>query len=670
VLSKTRYLLCLLLSLLAWLPDSVHAQSACTSVWGIGRDQATVTTLRNFNVATGQWSANLLTLNGNANSLAGSSANGLLYYVDRVAPQNLYSINPGATTLASTLVGPVPPPPAPAVATNILGATTDAAGNLFVYVTDGIAGTPSFITVAQISVATAATLTSWTQIRTTTNGTANLASSGDSFVDQSGNNWMISNTNPPTLHRLDLNVGASFGRTNSPALSLTGVNAMNVAGVSTDPLTGKSYVGGFTGSSAGPLYSSVTFEVNLSTGTTTALVQTDTSFFITDMGNCASPPAAPTISKSFSPTSRAVSPGTSTLQITIGNTNTVPIYLYRPLIDAFPTNMTVAATPVLQGSCVITGNTITATSGANSVTFASGGRIPAGGCTYSFVVSASANGAYVNTIPVGSLTTSSGSNAAQAQATFQVAVNDFSLDKQQRTGANAFSSGAISVAGGSTIQYVLNIVNGAGSVSAGTVNFVDTLPPLITPTLTVTAVTTGGGTCSTATAVVGTVTRVSGTYTAAPIGATCTVTITARTSVTAVLSTFPNSATMGPVAPSVDSAAANNSSTVTMSILPGTTLTIAKTDGKVSTVAGSTNSYTITVANLGPAAADNATVRDPPANGLNCSAVTCTTAGGAVCPGAPLSLATFQTSGIPLTSFPSGSTASFVLTCGVTATGQ
>ena len=219
-----RYLLRLLFALLAWLPGSVMVQSACTSVWGITTDNTTYS-LRYLNTLTGQWSNSSLSLNNTgtgANGLAGSKINGLLYYVDR-SSQNLYGINPGATTLTSTLIGTIPAPPSPTLVTNILGATSNSSGDLFVYATSWSLVTPSFVTVAQISVSTAAAATAWTQLRTTAGATPTLSGSGDSFIDAGDSNWIISNTLPPVLHQLDLNPGASSGQTNSPALLLTGV---------------------------------------------------------------------------------------------------------------------------------------------------------------------------------------------------------------------------------------------------------------------------------------------------------------------------------------------------------------------------------------------------------------------------------------------------------------
>ena len=102
-------------------------------------------------------------------------------------------------------------------------------------------------------------------------------------------------------------------------------------------------------------------------------------------------------------------------------------------------------------------------------------------------------------------------------------------------------------------------------------------------------------------------------------------------------------------------------------------ISITKTNGVTALVAGSTTSYTVTVANLGPADASGSIFKDPASAGLSCTAVTCTVAGGAaVCP-AGVNITNLQSppgAGITLTSLPAASSLSFVVTCGVTATGQ
>ena len=98
-------------------------------------------------------------------------------------------------------------------------------------------------------------------------------------------------------------------------------------------------------------------------------------------------------------------------------------------------------------------------------------------------------------------------------------------------------------------------------------------------------------------------------------------------------------------------------------------LSITKTNGTNSVVTGSTTTYTITASNAGPSSANGSLVKDPAAAGLNCTAVTCAPSGGAACP-AVVDIATLQGAGLAIPTFPGNSSVTFLLTCGVTATGQ
>jgi large repetitive protein len=116
-------------------------------------------------------------------------------------------------------------------------------------------------------------------------------------------------------------------------------------------------------------------------------------------------------------------------------------------------------------------------------------------------------------------------------------------------------------------------------------------------------------------------------------------------------------------------AAPAQTATVTTPIQRIAKLTINKTNGVDTLVAGQTTSYTITVANFGPSDADGAVVTDPPAAGLSCTSVLCNVASGtATCPAA-LTLTTFQ-AGVAIPAFPANSSVVFLLECGVTATGM
>jgi large repetitive protein len=115
-------------------------------------------------------------------------------------------------------------------------------------------------------------------------------------------------------------------------------------------------------------------------------------------------------------------------------------------------------------------------------------------------------------------------------------------------------------------------------------------------------------------------------------------------------------------------AAAAQTATVATPIQRIANLTISKTNGVSSVVAGGTTAYAITVSNLGPSGADGAVVADPPAVGLSCTSVSCSVASGAAACPAPLTLTAFQ-AGAAIPAFPANSSLVFVLNCDVTATG-
>jgi uncharacterized repeat protein (TIGR01451 family) len=102
-------------------------------------------------------------------------------------------------------------------------------------------------------------------------------------------------------------------------------------------------------------------------------------------------------------------------------------------------------------------------------------------------------------------------------------------------------------------------------------------------------------------------------------------------------------------------------------------LTITKSNGVTTVTSGATTSYTVTIGNLGPSAAPNAQFLDPAATGLNCTTVTFTSTplGSVTVSPSPLTLTALQSTGIFLTpTFPPGSTATFNVTCAITASGS
>ena len=103
-----------------------------------------------------------------------------------------------------------------------------------------------------------------------------------------------------------------------------------------------------------------------------------------------------------------------------------------------------------------------------------------------------------------------------------------------------------------------------------------------------------------------------------------------------------------------------------------TSLSVAKSNSVNGLVAGGTTTYTLTVVNSGPSAADGLVIRDPAVTGLSCGAVSCTAViGGAVCPSSgSTTIAYLQgATGITVPTLPGSSTTTFTLNCNVTATG-
>lgn len=122
----------------------------------------------------------------------------------------------------------------------------------------------------------------------------------------------------------------------------------------------------------------------------------------------------------------------------------------------------------------------------------------------------------------------------------------------------------------------------------------------------------------------------------------------------------------------VDITPSNNNSTVTSTVSPAANMSVTKNNGTVTLVAGTSTTYTVTFANIGPGNGAGSVVRDVPSAGLaGCTVVSCTGAGtptAATCPATPANL--LLPGGATLPSFPANSTLTFLVQCGVTATGS
>ena len=370
--------------------------------------------------------------------------------------------------------------------------------------------------------------------------------------------------------------------------------------------------------------------------------------------------SVPTVSKTFAPTT-ILAGGTSLLVITFTNTHKlVSATFSTAFIDIYPTGMINATTTLAATTCI--GGAVTATSGANQLSLPVGTLIaPNSSCSVSAVVTSITSPQPANTIPAGSLTTSVGANPSLITATLTVSPSaDLVITK---------STGNATPSAGGTFTFTIVIGNnGPSAVTDAT--WTDTLPVGLG---TITGIVTNGG----ITAVGAGTSVISGTSTLAS-GQVATVTFQVSVAPGAT-GTQTNTASVTAPVGTIDPNLGNNSSTVVVTIGQVASLSVTKTNGTTSLVAGSTTAYTVTFANGGPSAANGAVVKDASSAGLVCTSVVCTgTSGGASCPSSLLPQGTlvvsgatnFFSTGETIGTFPANSTVTLIVNCSVTATGQ
>jgi hypothetical protein len=335
----------------------------------------------------------------NINAIATQPSTGNLFFVDRNTGKTIvYNPNTGTQ---STLTGSISNP------TTIIGATFNPSGKLYVYY-----GTSK--TLIEVDPATGS------QVGSTINisgipGNSGGGTNGDIAIGTDGVLYAVGDTSSSGSNFTSQLYSITIAGTTATATpvngnnNISGVSGAAVNGLAIDPSTNKFYISTNLG----------TYELDFATKVGTLLTSaTGTN----DLAACGSPtPDLPTINKSFSPDTITNIPATTTLTLTLGNTNSVPIYLIQALTDNFQSGLTVSTSNGLSGTCTtIPGNTITATAGSNSISLNDGFKIPAGGCTVAVNVTASSAGTYVNNIPVGALKTFVGDNANAATSTLTV----------------------------------------------------------------------------------------------------------------------------------------------------------------------------------------------------------------------------------------------------------
>ncbi|WP_394753273.1 ice-binding family protein [Crenothrix sp.] len=153
----------------------------------------------------------------------------------------------------------------------------------------------------------------------------------------------------------------------------------------------------------------------------------------------------PSLGKAFSPATINAG-GTSTLTLTLSNSDNTAATMTAALTDTLPSGLTIAGSAA--NTC---GGTVTAPMGGSTVTL-TGGTIPANSnCTVKVSVTATDGGNYINALAAGVLQTGNGGNAAPAIATLTVnspVVTTPTLSK-------AFSPATMNTNGTSTLTITL-----------------------------------------------------------------------------------------------------------------------------------------------------------------------------------------------------------------------
>ena len=183
------------------------------------------------------------------------------------------------------------------------------------------------------------------------------------------------------------------------------------------------------------------------------------------------------------------------------------------------------------------------------------------------------------------------------------------------------SDGKTTVVAGQIDTYTIKVTNvGPGNVTGATVT--DNFPAMLTG-VTFTATQSGGASGFTATGTG----NIHDTLTM-PAGSFVTYKATGKVN-SAATGTLSNTATIGAPSGVTELTPANNTATDSDTIIFRADLKITATDGKSAAVAGSKNTYTITVTNLGPSNASGAVIKDNFPSTFTAVTYTATQTGGA-----------------------------------------
>jgi uncharacterized repeat protein (TIGR01451 family) len=335
--------------------------------------------------------------------------------------------------------------------------------------------------------------------------------------------------------------------------------------------------------------------------------------------------APPSISKAFTPS--FVAPNTS-VSLTISLTNPTTTAMSNVSVtDIFPNtgsgapgNMTLfnAITSNTCGGSLTTSSGAALAAGSTSIKLV-GGAIPATNvCTITANVTAALGGSYSNTIPAGALSTSGGSNVADASATLQIASPQLS---------KSFAPAVVGANANSLMTITLANVTGAAITNLA---FTDTYPlGLVNANTTVTNTGCGGTAVASSNATnPGTLTFTGGSLAA---GATCTLTVNVRS---ATSGSYTNTIAAGGLTSSIGPNAIAASDTLNVA-RPN----ITKAFGATTITLNGTSTLTITLTNPTGATMTGAAFTDTMPTGLTASAAGGTCVGTKTASGNAVSLA-------------------------------
>jgi uncharacterized repeat protein (TIGR01451 family) len=162
----------------------------------------------------------------------------------------------------------------------------------------------------------------------------------------------------------------------------------------------------------------------------------------------------------------------------------------------------------------------------------------------------------------------------------------------------------VSVVPGTSDTYTITVSNNGPSAVTGA-SVADVLPAGVTAATWMATGNSGGGSVSGPTSGSGAL----ATTVNLPVSASVTFSFTASINSSATGS-LTNTVTVSPPAGVTDSNPANNSASDIDTLAPGADLSVTMTDGQVSAVPGTSDTYTITVSNNGPSAVTGASIAD------------------------------------------------------------